>query len=232
MATRYDPIQDNFYTYEAVETPKVTLDLPLINDGLDISDWSIGFAKNNNQSEEIIQTPLAKGTRLAQAIFNNREPSNPMPQQPVQQETPKSNQSIKLTESSPQLRAKEFFVKKGLSPHIAAGIVGNLMVESGGLNPTAVGDNGSAYGLAQWRLDRRKNLENFAKEKGKDISDFDTQLEFLWHELNGNYKRVLNKLLGAKDVIQATDIFMRDYEVPNLKRANFKRRVAYANSLV
>lgn len=38
---KYDPLQNNFTTFEAVETPKVTLDLPLMNEPMDISDWAI-----------------------------------------------------------------------------------------------------------------------------------------------------------------------------------------------
>lgn len=38
---KYDPLNNNFTTFEAVETPKVTLDLPLMNEPMDISDWAI-----------------------------------------------------------------------------------------------------------------------------------------------------------------------------------------------
>lgn len=38
---KYDPLNNNFTTFEAVETPKVTLDLPLLNEPMDISDWAI-----------------------------------------------------------------------------------------------------------------------------------------------------------------------------------------------
>lgn len=219
---QYNPVQDNFYTYEAVETPQVNFKLPLLNEDLDISSWSRGVVEKENE----VSVPLSKGTNLAQAIFNDSPTRGEAPQERVEPIVTTVSNS-----GSPQERARDFFINKGLTPHIAAGIVGNLIVESG-LDPTAVGDNGSAYGLAQWRLDRRDNLKKFAKERGKDISDFDTQLEFLWHELNGNYKQVLNKLLGARDATQATDIFMRGYERPNPTYAHFKRRAAYTNSLI
>ena len=43
----------------------------------------------------------------------------------------------------------EFFMSKGLSSHHSAGIVGNLMGESG-LNPEAINPTSKAFGIAQW----------------------------------------------------------------------------------
>ena len=56
---RYNPIENNFTTYQAVETPKVELNLPLMNSPLDISDWSTGISENGTP---IVKSNLPKMT--------------------------------------------------------------------------------------------------------------------------------------------------------------------------
>lgn len=124
-----------------------------------------------------------------------------------------------------------------------AGLVGNLCAESG-LNPknlqnsyeqllgmtdseyTAAVDSGkyseqefvsdrAGFGLAQWTARERKQaLFDFAKLKGTSIGDLEMQLAFLWTELGRSYKSVLDALILAKNVRDASDAVMLKYEVP------------------
>jgi hypothetical protein len=75
-----------------------------------------------------------------------------------------------------------FFKGKGITNNLAiAAIIGNLIHESH-LNPTAEGDRNLpdiATGIAQWRLNRRRDLE-----KKSDWKDYNVQLNFIWEELN------------------------------------------------
>lgn len=72
----------------------------------------------------------------------------------------------------------------GYSEYAAAGIIGNMYAESG-FNPAIVEEgNGIGFGLCQWSFERRTQLENYAKSKGVDPSDVDTQIEFLLTEIN------------------------------------------------
>jgi hypothetical protein len=50
------------------------------------------------------------------------------------------------------------------------------------------GDGGSSYGIAQWHNDRMNNLFN----KYGSSPTLDNQLDYLWEELNGPYKKVLD----------------------------------------
>lgn len=70
---------------------------------------------------------------------------------------------------------------QGWSAEQAAGIAGNLAVESN-FDPAAVGDGGKAYGIAQWHKTRQ---DDFKEYTGKDIkgSSVDEQLDFLNYEL-------------------------------------------------
>lgn len=95
-------------------------------------------------------------------------------------------------------QAYNFFIapERGLTPAQSAGIVGNLMLESGGnttVNPDALNSIG-AYGIAQWLGGRKDALEAYAASKGKPKNDLSIQLEFLWSELSaGNQISVTTK---------------------------------------
>lgn len=114
-----------------------------------------------------------------------------------------------------------------LSQIQAAGMVGNLIHESG-LQTGIKGDGGKALGLAQWHPNRQKGLKALADSRGVDITDLDTQLEYIWQELNSTEKKALNSVLNSKTVEQATTAFMRDYERPGAPHLN--SRINYAKS--
>lgn len=139
------------------------------------------------------------------------------------------NRSVKQDLQGSKKRAMEFFQSKGLNAYQAAGIVGNLIVESS-LNTTIKGDGGKAFGLAQWHPDRQKGLKSLAQKRNTDISDFDTQLEYVWEELNSGYKTALNKIMSSKNAKEATTAFMKHYEKPGI--LNFERRLQEAESLL
>lgn len=106
--------------------------------------------------------------------------------------------------------AQAFFESKGWSKEQAAGIVGNLVVESG-LKTDAVGDGGDAYGIAQWHPDRQAK---FNRQFGKDIrqSSFQEQLEFVNWELNNDEKAAGNRLRNASSAEDAAAIVDQYYE--------------------
>lgn len=94
--------------------------------------------------------------------------------------------------------AVAFFTGRGLSPVAAAALVGRLSHESGmdteARNPGDGSDGSDSIGLAQWNADRAENLKAFARERGKPPSDFQTQLEFAWAELNSREGKALSTL--------------------------------------
>ena len=124
-------------------------------------------------------------------------------------------------------KAYNHYLNRGVKPNVAAGIVGNLYKESG-LNPTAVGDKGTAYGVAQWRGDRLSNLKNYASSKGKSHSDLTTQLDFILDEQGEN--QVLS-LMGNQSPEQAAKTFADKYERPNPQYADYSTRSSVAKQL-
>jgi hypothetical protein len=117
-----------------------------------------------------------------------------------------------------------FFKNKGLPSHVAAGIAGNLEVESANFDPNVIlgqrkGDSGLATGLAQWHPNRWKNIVKTAQQKGLNPYSLEGQLEGMWNELNTSERGALNQTLQAKTPEQAANIFNRKYE-----RLYFSRR--------
>lgn len=108
--------------------------------------------------------------------------------------------------------AMDFFVGRGWQPHQAAGIVGNLLAESG-LNSGVFGDHGTAGGLGQWRGERLTGLQRFAAATGNNWKDFNTQLAFVDRELRTTEKSAGDKLMAAKNVSDA-NAAMITYERP------------------
>lgn len=101
-------------------------------------------------------------------------------------------------------QAYQYYLQQGYSPVQAAGIVGNLMQETGpNLDGSLIGDNGTAFGIAQWRGDRLNALKAFARSQGTDWNDFQTQLAFVNHELGGSERRAGDALRGATTVEDA-----------------------------
>lgn len=216
--TKYNFLGDNFTVYENVDDPKVELNLPLMDNSLDISEWASELSENG--------TPIVKSNieNIPEIIVNNTEE---VPMTPLNNSASKQNPNL----STKKKQAMEFFQSKGLSAHQAAGIVGNLIQESN-LNTTIKGDGGKAFGIAQWHPDRQKGLKTLAQLKGKDISDYETQLEYVWQELNTSYKGALDKLLKSRNADEATTVFMRHFEKPNEKYANLTQRIKNSNLLL
>lgn len=94
--------------------------------------------------------------------------------------------------------AVDYFVNKGLSREQAAGLVGNLMRESG-MNTSAVNPASGAYGIGQWLGGRKAKL---FKKYGKNPT-FDNQLDYVWDELNSTHKKGLQMLKSSKTVDDA-----------------------------
>lgn len=137
-------------------------------------------------------------------------------------------------------KAFNFFKSRGYSSQAAAGIIGNLMQESGtDLNPSLHQKGGPGRGLAQWtyKSDRWNGLVQYAKSKNRNWDDFQTQLEYIDMEMNNKnlnpFWRKQNSSLqafkGSKSVDNATYLFDRVYERSGIPMIN--KRKKYANQV-
>lgn len=136
----------------------------------------------------------------------------------------------------------DFLKAEGFNDFGVAGLMGNLLAESGlrpnnmedqyqsklGYNDdsyTRAVDNGTytnfvkdavGYGLAQWTYwTRKQNLLNFARQNNKSIGDLDMQLCFLVKELKELYTNsVYNVLRKTTSVLEASNAVLLNFERP------------------
>jgi hypothetical protein len=102
--------------------------------------------------------------------------------------------------------------------------------EESGLNPRKHQDGGGpGRGIAQWTLDDRwADLVAFARRQHKKPTNFNLQLQFVWHELSTSYRGLRSYLRSTHDLQDATRRVMNEYEGPDPRFAHYGRRLACA----
>lgn len=121
--------------------------------------------------------------------------------------------------------AYQYLIQRGYSPQAAAGIIGNLAVESD-LNAGAIGDNGAARGIAQWHPDRYSGLMSYAKQNNGSVNDLGTQLGYLDYELKNKYGDTFKKVMSANSPGEAAGAFALGYERPKGAETGIAENVA------
>lgn len=132
--------------------------------------------------------------------------------------------------------AFNFFVEYGFTPQQAAGIVGNLMQESGPALNTSAEAAGSeqSFGIAQWNAAsaagyRFQGLQQFASDLGRDWRDLDVQLQYVVYELETKPYLGLAQLRATQTIEQATLVFQDKYERPGIPHT--QSRIRYARDI-
>lgn len=206
-----------FTTFEKVDIPENDVIHDYLNNYFNSSESlmnDIPSYRNTNTTNN--------NSENSNFIYNNPEYNN------TKINTSSDNSSTKSTVVKDPSSAIQFFKSKGLTTEQAKGIIGNLYQESR-FNTSAVGDRGKSFGLAQWRDSRLQGLINFANKKGTKKEDLQTQLEYIWEELNTTEKAALRALKSASNVEQATTVFMKYYERPGTPK--LENRINFAKSL-
>jgi hypothetical protein len=126
-----------------------------------------------------------------------------------------------------QEAAMSYFQAQGWTKEQSAGLVANIKQESG-FKANAVGDNGKAYGIAQWHPDRQAEFEKiFGKSiKGSSMAD---QLAFMQYELTqGKEKRAGDILRGTSGAAESAAVVSTHYERPKdtAKEASVRGQLA------
>lgn len=148
-----------------------------------------------------------------------------------------------LSGSDNQQKAFNYFVSKGFTPQQSAGIIGNLISESG-VNPKRVqstktpeGDrdnitvnNSTGYGIAQWTSSgRQQGLVDLARSRGMQIEgDLALQLDFLIKEIDASY----GGIRLTPDLRSSSDYFMTQFERPKDQSESAKAKRASAGQQV
>ncbi len=143
--------------------------------------------------------------------------------------------SVTLTGGSREMKAFNYFVSnERLTPAQAAGIVGNLIEESGVMPNRAQNlpgqsgiitikdisevTAGRGFGIAQWTIAERQDAwKKFATDKNMDALSLELQLLYLMHELKTNSGYGFEHIKNAgNDARQATWIFLSFFENPRV----------------
>jgi hypothetical protein len=110
----------------------------------------------------------------------------------------------------------------------AMGILANMRAESGfdaGIQERHPIRGRGGYGLCQWTGPRRRALERFAQQQGKDLWDWQMQLEFLLGEHDTDHYMDKN----CKTAEDATTWFLAHWERPAV--LNTAARLRYLATL-
>jgi len=129
----------------------------------------------------------------------------------------------------------DYFRARGLTPVQAAGVIGNLDVESG-MDPTAVQGGGPGRGIAQWSTGARwdttanDNAKDYATQSGQSRLSLSLQLDFIWYELTTFPSYGLTKLSKTTTVSSAVLAFQTDFEACG--SCSQSQRIAYGNAVL
>lgn len=115
----------------------------------------------------------------------------------------------------------------------AAGVVGNLMYESGGFNslqeiqPTVPGSRGG-YGYAQWTGPRRNAFESYAKSNDLDPSSYEANYGFLKHEIETDpyERRQFNTVKKARTAEEAARLVSDNFLRPGIPNVPARQQLA------
>ena len=116
----------------------------------------------------------------------------------------------------------------GYTPDRAAGIVGNLIVESANFDDNVIstqrrGDGGKAHGIAQWHPPRWQPFLDLCYRTKMDPYTLKSQLFWVTTELETTESTAKTALQATKRADHAAIAFMRKYERPGFSDADFSR---------
>jgi len=123
---------------------------------------------------------------------------------------------------------QKLMLKFDLKAYMAAGIMGNLGHESGGLiqlREIGQPQGRGGYGWAQWTGPRARKFLAWCDQSGLDWKGVDGNLGYLIHELD-NDNQTISALLKTKDVLSATVSFERNYERAGVVNMNARLKWA------
>lgn len=135
-----------------------------------------------------------------------------------------------------QQAAFNYFVGAGYSKVQSAGIVGNLMQESGSsIDPRAAQPGGAGRGIAQWGVNGRwdtstnDNAVWYAGTQGQSVWSLNLQLKFITYELNTFSGYGKSSLRAATTIDAAVTAFESKFE--RCGDCHHSNRVRYAQQV-
>jgi Phage tail lysozyme len=166
---------------------------------------------SNTQSNTGSGNPPAGKSGLVTGGFDSSVPNGPYTQQQT------SDMAKKV--------ATSLMSQFGFTKEQAAGIVGNLMLESGGMNPDinemapgspgmygSPASGGNGYGWGQWSSDRKSQFIDFANQNGLQVGSPAANYAYLVHELQTTQAATVDAVKATNTVPGAVDAFLKSFE--------------------
>lgn len=203
----YDKNENNA-AYEAAVQQGLKLDEngKIIKDNEDATKKNTEALENfTNQYQEIMDKIMAAGE-------SDSTEKTPKGSSTKTEKVAKNNEQQEGESNA--MYAMRYLIGNGFNKEQAAGIVGNLMQESGGgtfdlgLNAT----DGTAQGIAQWQGSRLENLRNFQRDRFNGEDTLDSQLAFLVYEMQDSEKGAYNQIKGTNNARDAAYVTDKYYE--------------------
>lgn len=135
--------------------------------------------------------------------------------------------------------AYSYLTSRGMPAMVAAGIVGNIDVETGWdqdvFSGARMGDNNTAGFSGQWRGPRLEHLFEFARSRGHSQPTAEDQLDFYYEEAmsgrDAGARQAFELAAQASSPEEAAHAIMQHYERPNPQYANAGRRASAARAI-
>ena len=193
--------------------------------------------RQTNFTDEEIQTlrnssPVLSNLMRIQQAFQEGKPIQvadanvPMPKGDYTDTKSGSDFQRALMEGTDEgIEIMKGLMKKGYTPEVAAGFVGNMQHESGNfefVQEQGVPEGQGGLGYAQWTAERRDDFEAFLKENNYKANSIDATVEFIHQELQGKEKAAYNRVKNLKDVEKISDILAKKYFRPKLEEKGGK----------
>ena len=196
--------------------------LNAVSGGGDISEWVAASFKDSTESNA--QKTLRQ---IQENLKLKKEGDGKATESTTDESFPEGTGA--LTGNTNAEKVFNFLKGAGFTEQAAAGVIGNLMQESG-VNPKSKQlGGGPGRGIMQWGTGpgsggRWDALVAWASSSGKDPWALDTQVEWMMKEMRsyGTY----NRLKGVTDVKKAVEIFESEMEKAGVP--NYPRRYQYA----
>lgn len=147
----------------------------------------------------------------------------------------------RLTNAGKGLKVAQDLMRDGFSANQAAGIVGNIMVESMNFTQHFQQGGGGGRGWIQWDGGRAKSFAQWSAKQGMDWTSDAANYGYLMAEMNGidgshwttwktdplsGQPYTLDGFKNTQSVEQATDYFMNGYERPGVPHRDWRQERA------
>lgn len=134
-----------------------------------------------------------------------------------------------------------YMIQKGFTPNAAAGMLGNIGVETGyTYDYTKKQDGGPGYGLFQFEGNHMKNYQNFLKEN-KVQDSMQSQVDYMHDTIYGEGKnrddlgygnaQKIKEVFKSGSVEDASNVFLDKFEKPKNPEASRKDRIRISNEI-